>query len=112
MLMTTSTFPPETLQKRKVTDVTLLSDSMWNFKDLRTGIYLAARIHQYKNFNATIRQSRYAKPMVFRFLEGAGIKISTCHMEGFLLSTNFVLAAKYLPMILNISVKLNNPTTS
>jgi hypothetical protein len=61
----------------------LLPDSMWSF--------VAARINQDKDSSAYIHQSTYAKSMVFRFLEGAGIKISTCCMEGLFTPTLFFL---------------------
>jgi hypothetical protein len=55
--------------------------------------YLAARIQQDKDFNVTMDQSRYAKSIVTRFLEPAGVKKSNIS-HGSILPASFILTSK------------------
>lgn len=55
--------------------------------------YLAARIHQDKDFNVTLDQSSYAKSIVTRFLEPAGVKKNDIP-HGRILPPTFILISK------------------
>jgi hypothetical protein len=58
--------------------------------------YLASRISQDKDFNVTIDQSRYAKSIVKRYLEPAGVKKSIKDFSS-ILPTSFFLTNKDCP---------------
>ena len=58
--------------------------------------YLASRISQDKDFNVTIDQSRYAKSIVRRYLEPAGVKKSVKDFSS-ILPTSFVPTKKDCP---------------
>jgi hypothetical protein len=67
--------------------------------------YLAARIHNDKDFNVTMDQSRYSKSIVTRYLEDAGVKKSNLP-HGIILPMSIILTSNDLAETAEESSKL------